>query len=284
MKHLIITPFFNEEPFIERYITSVINQTKLPDALILVDDNSTDNSAKIIQELIKEYNWIKYIYHPSSGKKVQGSKVIAAFNFGLSNIDYTSFDIISKFDADLELPSNYVEQINVTIKQDERIAICGGVIAEEENGIWVSKVHSDYHIRGALKSYNAKFFKDIGGLKPVLGWDGIDEMEAFYLKWKTFNVSNLIVKHFRPASKDYNPIKMNYKIGIANYKNGGNFALAFIRMFVRMTDRPYFLAGFSFMTGYSYALLSGMDRNVSKELAKFINSFHSKRLFNLKRY
>ena len=44
---LIINSYNNSE-YLDECLLSVANQTKLPDEIIIVDDNSTDNSVEII--------------------------------------------------------------------------------------------------------------------------------------------------------------------------------------------------------------------------------------------
>lgn len=60
----IIIPIYNNEKFLKRSITSVMNQTfdfnRIE--LILVDDNSSDSSKKIMEEYDKSYENIKCIY------------------------------------------------------------------------------------------------------------------------------------------------------------------------------------------------------------------------------
>jgi teichuronic acid biosynthesis glycosyltransferase TuaG len=56
----IIMPCYNSEKFIEIAIQSVINQTFFLWELIVVDDCSTDNSKKIVEELCKKNTKIKY--------------------------------------------------------------------------------------------------------------------------------------------------------------------------------------------------------------------------------
>jgi len=279
MKHVVVTPVYNEEKYLKTFIDSIINQTILPELLILVDDNSSDSSASIIKEYEAEFDWIKYVYHPSKKKKVQGSKVIEAFNFGISNanIEFEEIDIISKIDADLELPSNYFESIILALVANPKIGLVGGFVKERQNTVWVDILSKDYHVRGALKSYRKSCYFKIGGLMPVLGWDGLDEMKLFKLGWQTKNI-NIGVKHFRPADNDYNQISLSYKRGRYNYKNGGNLLLALIRSVVRLKNKPYVIAGIMYFLGYLRAMLKREEKNVSNELASFINKFHFKRL------
>ncbi|BBE16229.1 glycosyltransferase [Aquipluma nitroreducens] len=283
MKHIVITPVYNEEFFLNTYIHSIINQSLRPNELILVDDNSSDNSSLIIQEFAEHYPWISYIFHQSMNHKAQGGKVINAFNYGLEQTDLNDVDFISKIDADLELPPNYFMKIGQAFKEDSKVGICGGIIQELQENQWINIRAASYHIRGALKSYRRECFEQIGGLIPVLGWDGLDEMKAMHKKWTTKTIDSS-VKHFRPASKDYDPVKLNYERGAANFLNGGNLFLAIIRSIVKCKKKPFIKVAFSFANGYLALYLKKDERNVDPALAKFINQFHFKRLLKLRRY
>lgn len=283
MKHIIITPVYNEEKFLNTYIHSIINQSLRPVELILVDDNSSDNSSLIIQGFAEQYPWIRYVFHRSMNHKAQGKKVINAFNYGLQQTDLNDVDFISKIDADLELPPNYFMQIAQAFNEDSKVGICGGIIQELKENQWVDIPVASYHIRGALKSYRSDCFEQIGGLMPVLGWDGLDEMKAMHKRWSTKTIDSS-VKHFRPASKDYNPVELNYKLGAASYLNGVNLFMAMIRAIVKCKKKPFIKVAFSYANGYLASYLNKNERNVDPALARFINRFHFKRLLKLKRY
>lgn len=61
LKISIITPIYNAERFLKDTIDSVRKQTYENWEMILVDDCSTDNSANIIKEYMKQDDRIKYI-------------------------------------------------------------------------------------------------------------------------------------------------------------------------------------------------------------------------------
>jgi glycosyltransferase involved in cell wall biosynthesis len=248
MKHVIITPVYNEEKFLEQYIQSILGQTKQPESLILVDDSSTDQSASIIKKYSAEHNWIKYVKHPSESKKEQGVKVVKAFNHGLKDIILDEYDLLSKLDSDLELPANYFEKIINEFQLNEQVGIVGGIISENKGDGWKKIKHPSYHIRGALKSYRVKTFMEIGGLIPVLGWDGLDEMKAMYMGWETKNI-NVEIKHFRPASSDYNSSELSFYKGVCNYQNGANVLLTVIRTIYKFREKPLVISGVMFLYG-----------------------------------
>ena len=70
-KFTIIVPVYNRENCIKRAIRSIQNQSYKNIEIILVDDNSKDNSVKIIEELKKKDKRIRLIKH----KKNQGTLI-----------------------------------------------------------------------------------------------------------------------------------------------------------------------------------------------------------------
>lgn len=275
-KHLVIIPFYNEEFYLENCLNSIVLQTVRPTKLILVDDNSSDSSSGIAKSFTEKFDWIEYCRHASEKRKEQGVKVIKAFNFGLEQVDYSDFDFVSKLDADLEFPLDYFEKVLETFV-NSGIGLAGGRIKELKNGFWVTIPQAPYHIRGALKTYRVSCFKEIGGFMPVLGWDGLDEMKAFYYKWSS-SIVDSEVKHHRVADSDHNKLRLSFKRGVAKYQNGSGFLMVFFRSLKDILKKPFFLVGFSFLSGYIYALVSRKPKNVSKELALFIKKFQLSRL------
>ena len=55
MKVSVIIPCFNQERYIQEAIESVINQTYKNIEIICVNDGSSDNSSKIIRNLVNKY-------------------------------------------------------------------------------------------------------------------------------------------------------------------------------------------------------------------------------------
>lgn len=50
----VVVPSYNHAPFVEKCLRSVIKQTLAPSQLIVIDDGSSDGSAKIIERTLKE--------------------------------------------------------------------------------------------------------------------------------------------------------------------------------------------------------------------------------------
>ena len=203
MRILIIIPIYNEEKHLKKCLESLVNQNNKPDKLVLVNDGSNDKSEKIIKEYSMKFSWIDSFKMKSESKPKAGRKIIKAFNLGKEKTIF-NYDLIGKFDGDIVLPKNYFKKMKEHFEKNKNLGICSGILYVEKNNQWTYEdLHDKNHIRGALKLYSKKCFKDIGGLKETLGWDTVDELLAKYHRYQTYVDDKLIVKHLRPTSKRY---------------------------------------------------------------------------------
>lgn len=63
----VVIPNFNNSKFISMCIDSILNQSRVPDEIIVVDDCSTDDSAEIIKSYEEKYSIVKGIYLKKNG-------------------------------------------------------------------------------------------------------------------------------------------------------------------------------------------------------------------------
>lgn len=277
MKYYIIIPAYNEEAFMAVTLQSLVEQTVLPTKVIVVNDNSTDKTAEIITEFGLKYPFIQLVNKVSSAIHLPGSKVIQAFQEGEKNID-DQYDIIVKVDADLIFPKNYFETIIKHFKSDEQIGMVGGFCYIEKNGNWVLENLTDKdHIRGALKAYRKATFKQIGGLKPQMGWDTVDELLCKFYNWKVVTDEGLHVKHLKPTGASYNKAA-RYKQGEAFYTLGYGFtitAIASLKLALRKSKPLLFI---DYLNGFWKAKRENKTMLVTPEQAKFVQKYRWKKM------
>lgn len=217
MKIYIVIPVYNEEKFVAQMLTSLVTQTLVPDKIVVVDDSSSDNSAKIIQEFSDNYSFIKYHFKSSSSVHAPGAKVVEAFYSGLQILD-EDYDLIGKFDADLILPPDYFEKMQKVFSSDERVGMASGILFIENRGKWeFENISKKDKVRGPVKLFRKKCFEDIGGLKRSIGWDTVDELLARYHGWKVTTDLTAQVKHLKPTGKAYTKAS-RYKQGEAFFR------------------------------------------------------------------
>ncbi|MHA1249019.1 MAG: glycosyltransferase family 2 protein [Candidatus Helarchaeota archaeon] len=113
----LIIPTYNNEKTIKECIMSIVNQDYTNKEIIVVNDNSSDNTIEILKELKSNYNFIKIInFNENKGSPV-------AMNSGF---EHSAGDLIYFMDADAELTENFLEK-SVSIFSDKEIDVltCG---------------------------------------------------------------------------------------------------------------------------------------------------------------
>ena len=232
MKFLIIIPAYNEEESILSCLESIENQNFQDFYCIVVNDNSTDNTAQIVSNFIENKSRFCLLERianlDSENAHSPGAKVVRAFNFGLNSQDLRNFDIICKFDADVIFPTHYLEEINKVYEKNPKVGMASGIVYIEKDGRWqFENLSSKNHVRGPIKSYRKSCFMDMGGLKEILGWDNIDVMLCKMYGFETLTLKKLWVKHLRPTAYKYKNQKAE-KLGEYFYNIGLSFPLAII--------------------------------------------------------
>ncbi|MDM1353837.1 glycosyltransferase family 2 protein [Myroides marinus] len=274
MKYLVIMPAYNESAFIVKTLDSLTQQTLLPTRVIIVNDNSTDNTASLVETNYSQLPYITLVNKSSEAIHLPGSKVIQAFNYGLEQIDnLEAYDFIVKLDADLILPINYFETIANTFTADQTVGMTGGFAYIEKDNQWVIESLTDKdHIRGAFKAYRLACFKKIGGLKPAMGWDTVDELLCRFYNWKIVTIDSLKVKHLKPTGAMYNKAA-RYKQGEAFYRLHYGITITSIAAIkLAMKKKKPFLF-IDYIKGYYKAKREKQPYLVSEEQGIFIRKY-----------
>ncbi|MEX2014738.1 MAG: glycosyltransferase family A protein [Candidatus Saccharimonadales bacterium] len=93
----IIIPVFNEKDYLDECLSSIDSQTVRPTEVIVVDNNSTDQSS----EIAKKYDFVSVVKEPKQGIVYARDK---GFNTARS-------DLLGRIDADTVLPTDWVENV-----------------------------------------------------------------------------------------------------------------------------------------------------------------------------
>lgn len=275
LKYSIVIPVRNEEQNIGNALDSIIRQTLPPTEVIVVNDNSTDNTLQILERYAKGHPFIKVV---STGTKKDahepGSKIVNAFYKGFNGLQ-SDWDVISKLDADVILPQNYFETIIDVFENDPRTGIAGGVIMIQKEGEWMREVHYKDKIRGAVKSYSRECFEEIGGLKRSIGWDTVDGILADYHGYKNRVIPELEVRLQRPTAKKYKKI-LGEKMGQAYYRMRYGIPISFVSAAKASKRRKSVVLFFAIVQGYFQSALKSDRRIVSKKEGKHIRKYRWK--------
>ncbi|MFZ5451355.1 MAG: glycosyltransferase family 2 protein [Thermodesulfobacteriota bacterium] len=281
---VIISPCRDEEKYIELVFTSVVNQTRLPDRWIIVNDGSTDATPKILARLTRDYPWIEVVNRQPQGPRQLGPGVVAAFNAGLAHLGDDPYDVIAKLDCDLEFGPDCFAKI-MAIFDDPQVGIASATIYIRMDDKIVPVRHAEYHIPGAAKFYRRACFQQIGGLQPLSGWDILDETDARRLGWRTYSDPHLAIISPRPEGAAqggfWSILKGRIHWGRCAYAIGSHPLFALARGFFRMSERPWILGGIMFLWGFfSGKFQSGLQRTTNLDVVKYLRQEQLYRLFH----
>ena len=117
MNFYIVIPAHNEEKNIAQALQSIVKQKLKPKKLVVVDDNSSDNTRQIINDFTKRFKWIQKVENKSSNAHLPGLKIINAFYKGYKTLD-DKYDVLCKFDADMVFEQDYLLNLKVNFENN----------------------------------------------------------------------------------------------------------------------------------------------------------------------
>jgi glycosyltransferase involved in cell wall biosynthesis len=130
----IVIPAYNEERYLKSCLEAVANQKVRPDEVIVVDNNSADNTA----EIAKSFDFVKLIDESKQGVLFSARR---GFNEAKS-------DIIGRIDGDTILPSHWVERFKKDFQKENVAATTGPVSYYDmpfpKHNYWIDHIMRKY--------------------------------------------------------------------------------------------------------------------------------------------
>lgn len=216
-RYAMLTPVYNESQYIGAMIESVLSQTVRPAKWIIVDDGSTDGTAELVSSYADSHEFIQLVRRPKRWERLPGGE--GAISHGLQYLDLSQFDFFARFDADLKFDPNYMELILSEFARNPRLGIAGGGLYVERERGFELELSPTYHVRGAVKMYRRSCFEQIGGLQSEIGWDTIDEVQAWTRGWETKSFFDYRVIHCRPTGSGIGANRISWQRGVAEYNS-----------------------------------------------------------------
>lgn len=167
MKISILIPCFNEELSLERCIISCLEQTHIPDEIIVVNDGSTDKSSEILDKYKEQVKIVQN--HTRLGNKSFVHEI------GLA---YVTGDVIITTDADSVLDKRFIENIIKEFEDPQVVASAGYVKSIKQNWLTACRqidylisqeihktaqglINALYVIPGCAAAYRTDIFKKV---------------------------------------------------------------------------------------------------------------------------
>lgn len=280
IKYVIITPVRDEEKYIEKTIISVINQTILPNEWLIVNDNSIDNTVKIINNYKDNYKFINIIDYPFNKDRIPGKGVIQAFNFGYSKLYTKEYDFIVKLDADLSFDSCLFENIFNEFEKEGDLGLASGLVVDAATRKPVTNSYIEYTY-GACKIYKKECFTRIIPIEAIKGWDMLDNLKIQQLGYKTLIIKSQILYHLKPMNKAVGVSYENYLKGYYDAYYRYLKIFVFIKFMKLLLIRPFIIGGLYYLKGYIKNILFDKSNYHDISVIKLLHTQQKRRLKNI---
>lgn len=146
----VIVPVYNMEKLLARCLNSIVNQTFIDWEIIAIDDGSTDNSSRILDEYRDSDVRIKVIHKENAG-------IAAAYRDGLS---CARGDYICFVDSDDYISKDMLSILNNIIIVQEPDIVQYGIVKENIEGKEIERIRFENEIiNGASQTISAYFEK-----------------------------------------------------------------------------------------------------------------------------
>ena len=269
--YVLITPACNEAEFIDNTIQSVIKQTALPSKWVIVNDGSTDDTAKIVGRYAATYQWMELVNLPAHKGRSFAAKV-HAFKAGQERLKGIEYEVIGNLDADVTLDDDHFEFLMGKFREDTHLGVAGTIFREPGYSSETDSFEGQNYVSGQCQMFRRRCFEEIGGYFPsrVGGIDWIAVTTARMIGWKTRSFREKSFFHNRIlGTADRGILASHFMYGKQDYYLGGHPLWQLFRCSYRTAKRPYLLGGVALFAGYLAAALDPTERPVSAELIRF---------------
>ncbi|WP_372770755.1 glycosyltransferase family 2 protein [Pseudoalteromonas sp.] len=277
-KYVVISPCRNEEKFMRETLDSVVNQSVKPSKWIIVDDGSTDNTPKILEEYAKKFDFIEVVTRENRGHRSVGPGVVDAFYAGFNTINLNEYDYICKLDLDLIMPERYFELMMAEMKNRPRLGTFSGkayYYGKNKHEL-ISEGCGDESSIGATKFYRTACFKQIGGFVRQVMWDGIDSHRCRLLGWISESRDDEETRfiHLRPMGSSQKGILTGRKRhGFGQYFMGTGWLYFCATIIYRLKQRPFIIGALASFWGYFISFVKREQRLNDPQMVKFMKHY-----------
>jgi biofilm PGA synthesis N-glycosyltransferase PgaC len=277
LSYTVITPARDEAENLARLAGSLLAQTHPPQAWLIVDDGSVDETAAIARSLAEKHSWIRVLASPG-GNQVEAlhhgrrdGRDVVAFAAGLDALDIRP-DVAVKVDADVSFEPDYFAVLLAEFASDPALGIASGLCLEEEDSVWMPRHVTAIHVRGASRAYRWACLEDVRPLELRLGWDGIDEIKASVRGWKTMTFPDFSFRHHRALGQRDGALRAFSIQGRTSHYMGYRFFYLALRSLHHTRRNP---AALAMIAGYLQAAVAREPRYDDPAVRLYLRRYQS---------
>lgn len=187
---------YNNEPYLEKAVTSVLEQTHSVDEIIIADDASTDHSREIIQRLADKHSNIRPIYRecnlgPAANRDLAAKEAIGEYISFLDGDDWYYPEKIEKELAECISSPNTVSFSSVNLVRDDGTIIESWDMSKFPNDDVKQRLHWLVCRKRPIPTHMMlpkKLYLESGGFNPKYrlyeDWDFKIRLASLPSKWR----------------------------------------------------------------------------------------------------
>lgn len=279
-KYCVITAVRDEQECIAATIESVLRQTIRPTEWIIVDDGSTDATAKILDRYAREYSWIQILHRQNRGFRSTGGG-IEAFLEAYRFLRSRDWEYLVNLDGDLTFAPDYFESCFGYFRDMPGLGIGGGTIYVQAGKHLQLETAPSFHVRGGTKIYRRDCWENLGGLVCSLGWDTVDEIKANQLGWTTQSFPKVQLLHHRATGAAWGAWGNAVIDGEADYLVGYHPLFFFLKCIRHIFEWPYFVRSLGIAYGFLRCVVLRTPLITDRELRAYLRRQQLRRLLGL---
>ncbi|MHA1978525.1 MAG: glycosyltransferase family 2 protein [Candidatus Hodarchaeales archaeon] len=236
-KFCVFVKVYNEYEMLEELVKSLLEQTLVPDEVIIIDDGSPDPNVRVeIERLIKEYPSLNLKPLRLSLKTDPNLDTVGrTFNtawFKLAKA--ANYDFIATLDADTRLESHYYEKIITRMNEIPSVGCASGIIIvkdklkEYTEQINIGAKFGRKDARGSGKVIRASILNSTPhDYFPEIDWDTWINTRSKVSKMKSPELTDVYMIQNRPTTRVVK--KDLYRNGRLTYHFGYNPILLILK-------------------------------------------------------
>lgn len=255
--YAVVTPARDEATNLARLSSSLATQKLRPRAWMIVDNGSSDGTVEIAERLAAEHEWVHVLSVPSDGVD-RGAPIVRALHAGIAGLPEEP-DILVTVDADISMGPDYFERLLGRFDDDPSLGIASGSAFELHRDRWEQRFVTGSTVWGASRAYRWDCLQQLLPFEERIAWDGVDELKANALGWRTTAFEDIpFLHHRREGERDGTKWRARRNQGEAAYYLGYLTWYLVLRALWNTRREP---AALAMVWGYAAAAARRAPRN-----------------------
>ena len=274
--YVLVTPARDEIEQMPSLFEAVDGQEHRPALWLVVDDGSTDGTLEWLSDRASSRPWLHVASFPEPPDEYLGAHVARVKAHGVAQ----ALDLAAEaglqpqyaavLDADLTPLPDYYAAVIGRMEARSDLGVASGLVTspgQRERQAVESFQRTDLP-RGGIQVFRLACLREIGGLPPYAGYDGIANVKAGLRGWRRRLFTDLVVEQARPTATRFGSFAGFRKKGRYAWSLGLNPALVLART-AAYTLRSPRREGLAFLIGWTEARWTGPAPCPDEEVRRY---------------